>query len=66
MAAVGHFFWHSVHMLHFEISIEMLPLVFLNVGRFSKGYRRVAGRDSTLRVTTFAIFICDMITAPYS
>jgi hypothetical protein len=61
MAWVGHFFWHIPQKMHLSISMEMLPRVFLKYGRFSNGYRRVAGLDRALRVTIFAILICDMV-----
>jgi hypothetical protein len=66
MAWVGHFFWHMPQNMHLSISMETLPRVFLKNGRFSNGYRRVAGLDRTLRVMTFAILICDMVIAPCS
>jgi hypothetical protein len=66
IASVGHFFSQMPQKMHLSISMETLPRVFLKNGRFSKGYRRVAGRDKTLRAMTFKNFIWDMINAPYS
>jgi hypothetical protein len=55
-AALGHFNWHMPQKIQLEISVTILPLVFLYSFLLGpKGYLRVAGNRQRLFKTVLAI-----------
>ena len=52
---VGHFLWHIPQNMHLEISMEILPLAFLDNILGPNGYLTVAGFLNKLFNTVFPI-----------
>jgi len=65
-AAVGHLRWHIPQNMHFEISMEILPLALPDNIFGPKGYLTVAGFLNKLFKTVFAITKKHMFTSQRS